>query len=89
MLRSGHDHELRRPLVRVSLRLAFIGAAFVFTGCRTQHEVDVKPTHHTVQIEPIYMTVDINIRVQQELEDFYDDVVTGAPPQNEEQGESP
>jgi hypothetical protein len=53
---------------------ALLLAALAVAGCSLEHQVDVKPTHHTVKIEPIHMTVDINLRVQKELDAFYDDV---------------
>lgn len=43
---------------------------FVFTGCQTSHEVDVKP----VEIKPIHITIDVNIRVEKALDDFFDDI---------------
>lgn len=29
-------------------------------------------THHTVEVKPIYMTVDVNIKVDQQLDRFFD-----------------
>jgi hypothetical protein len=34
-----------------------------------------------VTVEPIFMTIDINLRVQRELDEFYSDVVGGEPPE--------
>jgi hypothetical protein len=56
-------------------------AALSIPGCSIEHEVDVKPTQHTVTVEPIFMTIDINLRVQRELDEFYSDVVGGEPPE--------
>lgn len=41
----------------------------VFCGC-TRHEVEVKP----VEIKPIHITVDVNVRVQKAVDDFYGDI---------------
>lgn len=38
-------------------------------GC-TKHEVDVKP----VEIKPIHITIDINVKVDRALEDFFGDL---------------
>ena len=38
-------------------------------GC-THHEVDVKP----VEIKPIHITVDVNVRVEKAVDDFYGDI---------------
>ena len=41
-----------------------LGLLMTFAGCGS---VTVKH-----QVEPIYITVDINVKVQQELDDFFD-----------------
>jgi len=49
-----------------SLLMAGLAAAFV--GCRTPTvpvEVDVKPIH---------ITIDVNLRIERELDDFFDDI---------------
>ncbi len=38
-------------------------------GC-TRHEVEMKP----VEIKPIHITVDVNVRVQKAVDDFYGDI---------------
>lgn len=42
----------------------------VFGGCRTSHEVDVKP----VEIKPIHITIDVNVKVQKALDDFFGEI---------------
>ena len=36
-------------------------------GC-TSHQVEIKP----IEIKPIHLTIDINLNVQRELDDFFD-----------------
>ena len=43
---------------------------FVSAGCQSTHEVAVKP----VEIKPIHITIDVNIRVEKALDDFFDDI---------------
>ena len=43
--------------------------ALLFTAC-TRHEVEVKP----VEIKPIHITIDVNVRVERALEDFFGDL---------------
>lgn len=43
---------------------------FVFSGCQTSHQVEVKP----VEIKPIHITIDVNVRVEKALDDFFDDI---------------
>ncbi len=38
-------------------------------GC-TRHEVDVKP----VEIKPIHITIDVNVKVDRALDDFFGDL---------------
>jgi hypothetical protein len=39
------------------------------TSC-TKHEVDVKP----VEIKPIHITIDVNVKVDRALDDFFGDI---------------
>lgn len=52
---------------RLSGILITIGVLTLSTGC-TQHRVTVDP----IEVKPIHMTVDINVKVDRELEDFFD-----------------
>ena len=42
---------------------------FAFQGC-TQHKVEVAP----VEVKPIHITIDVNIRVDRALDDFFSDI---------------
>lgn len=50
--------------------IALFFIVFVFTGCQSSHQVEVKP----VEIKPIHITIDVNIRVEKALDDFFDDL---------------
>ena len=43
---------------------------FIFSGCQTSHQVEVKP----VEIKPIHITIDVNVRVEKALDAFFDDI---------------
>ena len=43
---------------------------FFLHGCSTRHKINVAP----VEIKPIHITIDVNIRVQKALDDFFDDI---------------
>jgi hypothetical protein len=50
----------------------FLLAGFTFlaaSGC-TQHKVEVAP----VEIKPIHITIDVNVKVDKALDDFFSDV---------------
>jgi len=40
------------------------------TSCATRHEVEVKP----VEIKPIHITIDVNVKVDRALDDFFGDI---------------
>lgn len=42
---------------------------FAFASC-TKHEVEMKP----VEIKPIHITVDINVKVERALDDFFGEI---------------
>ena len=46
-----------------------LGLAVLIGGC-TRHEVEVKP----VEIKPIHITIDVNVKVDQALDDFFGDL---------------
>jgi len=43
---------------------------FGLTACRTHHEVQMAP----VEVKPIHITIDVNVRVQKDLDDFFGDI---------------
>ncbi len=43
---------------------------FVLAGCQSRHQVEVSP----VEIKPIHITIDVNVRVEKALDDFFDDL---------------
>ncbi len=49
----------------------FLGSAalLLICGC-TRHEVELKP----VEIKPIHITIDINVKVDRALDDFFGDL---------------
>ena len=56
--------------------LSILAAAVILLGVgataciRTQNEVDVKP----IEIKPVHITLDINIRIEKALDDFFGDI---------------
>jgi hypothetical protein len=56
----------------MTTKLFFLLAGIAFltaTGC-TQHKVEVAP----VEIKPIHITIDVNVKVDKALDDFFSDV---------------
>ncbi|MCF6156990.1 MAG: hypothetical protein E3K32_00130 [wastewater metagenome] len=44
---------------------------FILQGCvQTKHEIDMAP----VEIKPIHITIDVNVKVDKALDDFFGDL---------------
>ena len=39
-------------------------------ACQTQHQVKVEP----VEVKPIHITVDVNVKIDKALEDYFGDI---------------
>ena len=56
--------------------IATFAAAFgllAMTGCHTEHKVEMD-TKHTLEIKPMHITIDINLKVDRALDDFFGDI---------------
>lgn len=68
--------KMIRPNVRptLALPLLLMLPLFAMAGCKTEHTVntnsviEVKP----IKIEPIYATININVKIDKELDSFFD-----------------
>jgi hypothetical protein len=40
-------------------------------GCQTKHQVE---TVHKVEVAPMHITIDVNVKVDQALDDFFGDL---------------
>ena len=47
-----------------------VGIAFLIAQGCTQHKVEVAP----VEVKPIHITIDVNVKVDKALDDFFSDV---------------
>lgn len=52
---------------------ALVATMFLFMGqaCQTQHKVE---SVHRIQVEPMHITIDINVKVDKALDDFFGDL---------------
>ena len=55
----------------VKILFILLGVVFFafFQGC-TQHKVEVAP----VEVKPIHITIDVNVKVDRALDDFFEDI---------------
>ncbi len=51
------------------IRFTLVLSLLTFAAC-TRHEIDIKP----VEIKPIHITIDINVKVDRALDDFFGDL---------------
>lgn len=53
------------------LLLLIFSLSLLLQGCLyTQSEVDIKP----IEIKPMHITIDVNIKVEKQLDDFFGDL---------------
>ncbi|MEE4135839.1 MAG: hypothetical protein V2I32_07170 [Desulforhopalus sp.] len=60
---------MKKPYSPLLLGCCLAAVALLFAAC-TRHEVDLKP----VEIKPIHITIDINLKVDRALDDFFGDL---------------
>ena len=48
--------------------LALPFAIALIAGCHTSHKIEVAPTQHAVEIKPIHITLDINLKIDKEID---------------------
>ena len=56
---------------------AFLGGLLILgvTACKTEHKIEIAP----VEVKPIHITIDVNIRVDRALNDFFGDLDEATP----------
>ena len=58
----------------LSRGIIIAGLLFCFNACNTKHAIEVAPIETRHVVEPIHITIDINVRVDRELDDFFGDL---------------
>ncbi len=64
------------------IQILAMASLILICGCNTKHEVKVAP----VEIKPIHITIDVNIKVDKALDNFFGDLDAAAEAEN---GSSP
>lgn len=57
-------------LLTKTIVFGFLWVALVVNSGCTRHEIEVKP----VEIKPIHITIDVNVKVDRALDDFFGDL---------------
>jgi hypothetical protein len=68
-------YEFRENCMKRTIRTASILMLLIALGC-TKHEVETRSQVEVapVEIKPIHITIDVNIRVDRALDDFFSDI---------------
>ena len=56
-------------MTKIFVILIAISVITFIAGC-TEHKVKVEP----VKVEPIHITIDVNVKIDKALDDFFDDI---------------
>ncbi len=59
---------MKPKAVYVTMAIALL---LVGVGCQTQHKVE---TVHKVEVAPMHITIDVNVKVDKALDDFFGDL---------------
>lgn len=57
----------------IKIPVSFVMVLFVLCGCYTEHKIEAN-TAHQIEVKPIHITVDINLKVDKALDDFFSDI---------------
>ncbi len=57
-------------MLKKFITILLTGLIITLIGCATQHKVTLEP----VEVKPIHITIDVNIRVDRALDDFFGDI---------------
>lgn len=56
--------------IHAALLSGCLAISLLLTASCTRHEVEIKP----VEIKPIHITIDVNVKVDRALDDFFSDL---------------
>lgn len=59
---------MKPTAVYVTMAVALL---LIAVGCQTQHKVE---TVHKVEVAPMHITIDVNVKVDKALDDFFGDL---------------
>jgi hypothetical protein len=61
---------MKNKITIITMGILFFLVSFLVTGCSTSHDVKLAP----VEIKPIHITIDVNVKVDRALDDFFGDL---------------
>jgi hypothetical protein len=57
---------MRKWIIILTVSVIILGPL----ACQTRHEVEIAP----VEVKPIHITIDVNVRIDRALDDFFGDI---------------
>jgi hypothetical protein len=54
----------------LSILVVLTGLLFLAGACSTKHQINVAP----VEVKPIHITIDVNVKIDRALDDFFSDI---------------
>lgn len=61
---------MKNKITILAMGVPFFLASLLVLGCSTSHEVKLAP----VEVKPIHITIDVNVKVDRALDDFFGDL---------------
>ena len=61
---------MKNKITLPAMGATLIWASLLVFGCSTSHDVQLAP----VEIKPIHITIDVNVKVDRALDDFFGDL---------------
>ena len=69
------NHIKEKNMAKILIRSIIItGLLLCLNACNTKHAIEVAPIETRHVVEPIHITIDINVRIDKELDDFFSDL---------------
>jgi Skp family chaperone for outer membrane proteins len=56
--------------MKIFKNLVIVAFLFLLFSCATKHTVEVEP----VEVKPIHITIDVNVKVDRALDDFFNEI---------------
>ncbi|MGI5923743.1 MAG: hypothetical protein ACOX9E_07340 [Lentisphaeria bacterium] len=62
------------------MSLALFAGGLALSGCiKTKHEIQTQSEIKPIEIKPIHITIDVNVKVDRALDDFFGDIDKNVP----------
>lgn len=63
-------YNIKGEKMRNITMITLVLAGFCVAGCSTSHKIQVAP----MEVKPIHITIDVNVKVDRALDNFFEDI---------------